>query len=59
MLHITIPDTVEEAIKLPDKRKKEELLKFLALKLYEKGIIGIGKSAEMCGLTKFEFHVVG
>ncbi|GAB6163051.1 hypothetical protein JCM12298_22110 [Desulfothermus naphthae] len=55
MLNITIPDTVEEAIKLPEKRKKEELLKLLALKLYEKGIIGIGKAAEMCGLTRFEF----
>ena len=55
MLNIIIPDTVEEAIKLPEAKKKRELLKLLALKLYEKGFLGIGKAAEMCGLTKFEF----
>ncbi len=55
MLNIIIPDTIEEAIKLPEKKKKKELLKLLALKLYEKGILGMGKAAEMCGLTRFEF----
>ena len=55
MINIIIPDTIEEAIKLPEKIKKKELLKLLALKLYEKGVIGIGKAAEMCDLTRFEF----
>ena len=33
---ITIPDTVETAIRLPEKEVKKELLKLLAAKLYEK-----------------------
>ncbi|HDK27370.1 MAG TPA: UPF0175 family protein [Candidatus Atribacteria bacterium] len=55
MITITIPDTVETAIRLPEKEVKKELLKLLAAKLYEKGIVGIGKAAELCGMSKLEF----
>jgi len=55
MITINIPNTVEAAIKLPEKERKRELLKLLAVKLYEKGIIGIGKSAELCQMSKLEF----
>ena len=55
MITINIPDTVEVAIKLPEKERKKELLKLLAVKLYEKGIIGIGKAVELCEMTKLEF----
>jgi len=43
MITINIPSTVEAAIKLPEKEREKELLKLLAVKLYEKGIMGIGK----------------
>lgn len=55
MIIINIPDTVELAIKLPEKEKKKELLKLLAVKLYEKGIVGLGKAAELCKMSKLEF----
>lgn len=55
MITINIPDTVETALKLPEKERKEELVKLLAVKLYEKGLIGIGKSAELCEMSKLEF----
>lgn len=58
MITINIPSTVESAIKLPEKEREKELLKLLAVKLYEKGIMGIGKAAELCELSKLEFMQV-
>lgn len=55
MIKISIPDTVEMAIKLPEKEKQKELLKLLAVKMYEKGILGIGKASELCGMNKLDF----
>lgn len=55
MIKISIPDTVEMAIKLPEKERQKELLKLLAVKMYEKGILGIGKASELCGMNKLDF----
>ncbi len=55
MIKISIPDTVEMAIKLPEKEKQKELLKLLAVKMYEKGILGIGKASELCGMNRIDF----
>ncbi len=55
MISIFIPDNVEAAMKLPEKEKQKELLKLLAVKMYEKGILGIGKAAELCGMSKTDF----
>lgn len=55
MIKISIPDTVEMAIKLPEKERQKELLKLLAVKMYEKGILGIGKASELCGMNKIDF----
>ena len=52
---ITIPKTVEHALKIPLKNQEKELKKLLALKLYEKGILGIGKAKELIGVTRMEF----
>lgn len=52
---ITIPETVEHALRIPDKTKERELTKLLALKLYEKGILGMGKARELIGLSRLEF----
>ncbi|MFZ3092121.1 MAG: UPF0175 family protein [Nitrospirota bacterium] len=55
MIKLSIPDTVEMAIKLPEKERQKELLKLLAVKMYEKGILGIGKASELCGMNKLDF----
>lgn len=52
---ITIPETVEHALRVPQKSKEKELKKLLALKLYEKGILGMGKSREWLGVSRMEF----
>lgn len=52
---ITIPETVEHALRVPGKSKEKELKKLLALKLYEKGILGMGKARELIGAGRLEF----
>jgi predicted HTH domain antitoxin len=55
---ITIPETVEYALKVPSKNKEGELRKLLALKLYEKGILGMGKARELIGVSRLEFQYI-
>lgn len=55
---ITIPETIEHALRLPDKTKEKELKKLLALKLYEKGILGIGKARELLGVSRLDFQYI-
>jgi predicted HTH domain antitoxin len=52
---ITIPDTIERALRIPLKNKEKELKKLLTLKLYEKGVLGIGKAREWLGVSRLEF----
>ena len=56
MLNIEIPENIVQAIKLPNKEVKKRLMKILAAKLYEEGILGIGKARELAGLSKIEFY---
>ena len=55
-IKIDLPDQVVQALKIPNNKIKEELIKLLALKLYEKGVVGIGKARELAGVTKIEFY---
>jgi len=55
---ITIAETVEQALRIPAKSKEKELKKFLALKLYEKGILGMGKARELIGASRLEFMYI-
>jgi len=47
MLSLTIPDSVLHSLKLPEKTLPSGLMKLLAVKLYEKGALGIGKACEL------------
>ena len=55
MIKIEVPEQVVQALKLPSKDAKQELIKLLALKLYEKGILGSGKARELAGVSKLQF----
>jgi predicted HTH domain antitoxin len=55
---ITIPESVEQALRIPVKSKEKELKKLLALKLYEKGILGMGKARELLGASRLEFMYI-
>jgi predicted HTH domain antitoxin len=55
---LEIPEGVVQALRLPRKGTKEELKKLLAVTLYEKGILGIGKARELAGASKLEFYAL-
>jgi predicted HTH domain antitoxin len=52
---IDIPEDVIASIKIP-KNELERVLKLeLAMILYEKGVLSLGKAREMTGMGKWEF----
>ena len=53
---LEIPEGIVQALRLPRKGTKDELLRLLAVTLYERGILGIGKARELVGLSKLEFY---
>ena len=52
---LIIPDSVLQAIRLPEKRIQHELLKELAISLYDQGILSFGKARELAQIGKYEF----
>jgi predicted HTH domain antitoxin len=54
-VQLLIPDSVASAIRLPEERMTEELLKELALTLYSRGLVSLGKARELCRMEKYEF----
>ena len=54
-LQLHIPDSVTQAIRLPEKRMKEELLIELAVALYAQDVLSFGKARELTGKSKYEF----
>ena len=57
-LLLQIPDSVTQAIRLPEGRMKEDLLLELAVALYAQGVLSFGKARELANLTKLEFGQV-
>ena len=55
MLSLSIPDSVLHSLKLPEKSVHNDLMKLLAVKLYEKGALGIGKASELCSKSRIDF----
>lgn len=55
MLSLSIPDSVLHSLKLPEKTVQKDLMKLLAVKLYEKGALGLGKASELCGASRTDF----
>lgn len=54
-LQIEIPDSVIQAIRLPEERIPQELLIELAISTYTQGILSFGKARELAGMGKYEF----
>jgi predicted HTH domain antitoxin len=55
-LSIDIPDDVLQAMKLPLRDAPVRLRTELALRLYEKGILSLGKARKLSSLSRWEFH---
>jgi len=54
-MQISIPDSVLQSIRLPEKRLESELLKELALSLYQQELLSFGKARELANLEHYEF----
>ncbi|MBN2440181.1 MAG: UPF0175 family protein [Spirochaetales bacterium] len=55
MINIEIPDKIALALNLPEKQIQQALKKLLAVKLYENGVLGIGKARELAQVSKLGF----
>jgi len=52
---LEIPDSIVQAMRLPERRTKQELLIELSISLYDQGILSFGKARELSHMGKYEF----
>ena len=55
-LVLKIPDSIEEALRFPPGQQADELFKELAVALYARAALSMGKAVEMAGLTRVDFE---
>jgi predicted HTH domain antitoxin len=53
---LEIPTTVVRATKLPPHEVEEEFRKELALALYQRGVLSVGKARILAAMTRWEFE---
>ena len=54
-LQLRIPDSIAQAMRLPEERIINELKIELAIALYSQSILSFGKARELAELSKYEF----
>jgi predicted HTH domain antitoxin len=54
-ISLYIPDSIVEAIRLPEARIEQELRVELAVALYAQDALSFGKARELAGVTKQQF----
>ena len=54
-IQLHIPDSVAQALRLPEEQITKELLRELAVALYARGILSFGKARELAGMSKYGF----
>ena len=57
-LTLEIPDSIEHALRLPASGRQKELMVELAVALYARGILSVGKASELVGMGKIEFGLL-
>jgi len=55
---VEIPESISLAIKIPESELKARLKVELAIRLYQKGVLGFGKARELAGLNKWQFQEI-
>ena len=55
-LTLEIPGDVADALRLPDLEKVQRLRLELSVSLYSQGILGLGKAAQLAGLSRWEMN---
>ena len=54
-LVLTLPEDVREALRLPESEQEMRLGQELAVRLYAKGLLPLGKARELAGLSTWDF----
>ena len=54
-VELHIPDSVAQALRLPEDRMAQELLEELAVALYAHGFLSFGKARELASMGTYEF----
>ena len=57
-LSVEIPESISLSIKIPESELKTRLKIELAIRLYQKGVLGFGKARELAGLNKWQFQEI-
>ena len=52
---LRIPDSVARSLRIPEGEAEERLRQELAVALYARGLLSLGKAAELSGTTRFMF----
>jgi predicted HTH domain antitoxin len=54
-LHLEVNDEIRDALRIPPEEQERRLRKELALRLYEKQILSLGKARQLAGMEKWDF----
>jgi predicted HTH domain antitoxin len=54
-IHLVIPDSIAQAMRLPTTKRQEQLMVELALTLYAQRILSFGKACELAGVERLTF----
>lgn len=54
-ISLSIPDSVARSLRLPEGEAEQRLRQELALALYARDLLSLGKAAELAGISRFVF----
>jgi predicted HTH domain antitoxin len=54
-LRLEVNDEIREALRIPPEEQEGRLRKELSLRLYEKGLLSLGKARQLAGMEKWDF----
>lgn len=54
-LSIDIPDDVMAALPVPESEREHYLMREIACSIYARGLLSLGRAAELAGMTKLDF----
>jgi len=54
-VRLELNDEIRDALRIPLEEQEGRLRRELALRLYEKGLLSLGKARQMAGMEKWDF----
>ena len=54
-IRLELDEDLQDALRIPQEEQESRLRRELSLRLYEKGLLSLGKARHMAGMDKWEF----